>query len=104
MNKIKVNDEVIVHTGSNSGKSGKVTKVNSKTSMVFIEGINEVKKAVKPTQQNPQGGFATKLLPVHISNVSLVSPKTKAITKVKIAKDAKGKNTRVLKKCGTALK
>jgi large subunit ribosomal protein L24 len=104
MRKIKVNDVVIVHTGSNSGKSGKVISLNKKTSSLKVEGVNEVKKAVKPTQENPQGGFTTKLLSIHVSNVALISPKGNKASKVKIVKDAKGKNTRALKKCGTSLK
>lgn len=104
MNKIKVNDLVVVHTGANAGKTGKVLSVNRKTSKVVVEGVNEVKRAIKPSQENPQGGFATKLLPLHVSNVALVSPKTNKATKVKITKDSKGNNTRTLKKCGTVVK
>jgi ribosomal protein L24 len=48
MRKIKVNDVVIVHTGSNSGKTGKVISLNKKTSSLKVEGVNEVKKAVMP--------------------------------------------------------
>lgn len=104
MNKLKLNDVVMVHTGSNAGKTGKILKVNRKNSTVVIEGVNEVKKAVKPTQENPQGGFITKLLPLHISNVSLVSSKTNKPSRVKITKDSKGLNQRSLKKCNTVLK
>ena len=104
MNKIKVNDVVVVHTGSNSGKTGKVISLNKKTGKVLVENVNEVKRAVKPTQENPQGGFVTKLLPLHISNVALVSPKTNKASKVKIVTDSKGKNSRTLKKCNTVLK
>ena len=104
MNKLKLNDMVVVHTGSNSGKTGKVLKINRKNNTVTIEGVNEVKKAVKPTQENPQGGFAMKLLPLHISNVSLVSAKTSKASGVKITKDSKGLNQRTLKKCNTVLK
>jgi large subunit ribosomal protein L24 len=104
MIKIKINDEVIVHTGANAGKTGKVLNVNRKTNKVTVEGINEVKRAVKPTQENPQGGFTSKLLPLHVSNVALVSPKTKKASKIKITKDSNGRNTRSLKKCGTVVK
>ena len=104
MNKIKVNDVVVVHTGTNAGKSGKVLLVNKKTGKVTVEGVNEVKRAVKPTQENPSGGFVTKLLPIHASNISLLSPKSNKPSKVKISVDAKGNKTRTLKKCGTSLK
>jgi len=104
MNKIKLNDVVVVHTGSSAGKTGKVLSLNKKKATVIVEGVNEVKKAVKPTQENPQGGFVTKQLPLHVSNVALLSPKSNKASKVKIVVDAKGKNSRALKKCNTSLK
>lgn len=104
MKKLKLNDVVVVHTGSNAGKTGKIINLNKKQGTVTVEGVNEVKRAVKPTQENPSGGFVTKLLPINASNVSLLSPKGNKPSKVKIVKDSKGKNTRVLKKCGTTLK
>ncbi len=102
MQKIKVNDEVVVIAGKDKGKTGKVLNVNEKTSRITVDGINTVKKALKPTQQNPDGGFATNFAPVHISNVALVSPKTKKPSRVKI-ETKNGKSVRVLKACGTVL-
>ncbi len=102
MQKIKVNDEVVIIAGKDKGKTGKVLKVNDKTSKVVVDGINAVKKALKPSQQNPEGGFATNFSPIHISNVSLVSPKTKKPSRVKI-ETKNGKSVRVLKSCGTVL-
>jgi len=104
MNKLKINDNVVVHTGANAGKTGKILTINKKNNTVIVEGVNEVKRAVKPSQQNPQGGFVTKLLPIHVSNIALVSPKTNKASKVKVTVDAKGNKTRTLKKCGTAVK
>jgi large subunit ribosomal protein L24 len=102
MQKIKVNDEVLVTTGKDKGKTGKVLDINFKTLKVVVDGINSVKRAVKPTQQNPQGGFVSKFSPIDISNIALVSPKTKKPSRVKIElKD--GKSVRVLKACGTVL-
>jgi len=82
MKKIKVNDEVVVTTGKNAGKVGKVISFNRKTNKVTVEGVNEVKRSIKPSQQNPEGGFATKNLPIDASNVSLISPKTKSQQKL----------------------
>ncbi|MDD0854497.1 50S ribosomal protein L24 [Halobacteriovorax sp. GB3] len=102
MQKIKVNDDVVVIAGKDKGKTGKVQKLNFKTNTVLVEGVNLVKKAVKPTQENPQGGIFEVERPVHISNVAVVSPKTKKATRVRIeAKD--GKNVRVAVACGTVL-
>ncbi len=70
--KIKKGDEVKVIAGDDKGKVGKVLAVLPKSSQVLVEGVNVVKKAVKPTEDNPQGGFLPKEAPIHISNVSKV--------------------------------
>ena len=82
MQKIRLNDEVVVLTGKDRGKQGKVMSLNFKTKMVLVEGVNMVKKAMKPTQENPAGGIASVEKPVHISNVAVMSPKTKKATRV----------------------
>ena len=61
MKKLKVNDEVIVTTGKNAGKVGKLVSFNRKTNKVIVEGLNEVKRSIKPSQQNPEGGFVTRI-------------------------------------------
>jgi large subunit ribosomal protein L24 len=103
MKKLKVNDEVIVTTGRSAGKTGKVLSVNRKTNKVTIEGVNEVKRSMKPSQQNPEGGFVTKNMPLHASNVSLISPKTKKPTKVKFVVGKDNKKSRVSKACGAVI-
>lgn len=102
MQKIKVNDEVIITAGKDKGKKGKVEKINFKKNLVFVEGANLVKKSIKPTQENPSGGFAEFSKGLHISNVAVVSPKTGSATRVRIeSKD--GKKVRVAVKCGSQL-
>jgi large subunit ribosomal protein L24 len=103
MKKLKVNDEVIVTTGKNAGKIGKITSFNRKTNKLIVDGVNEVKRAVKPSQQNPEGGFLTKNLPIDSSNVSLLSPKTKKPTKVKFVLGKDNKKSRTSKKCGAVI-
>lgn len=103
MKKLKVNDEVIVTTGKSAGKTGKILSLNRKTSKVVVEGVNEVKRSTKPSQQNPEGGFITKNLPLHASNVSLISPKTKKPTKVKFVVGKDNKKSRISKKCGAVI-
>lgn len=66
---IKRDDMVTIITGDDKGKSGKVLKVIPKDSKVIVEGCNIAKKAIKPTDDNPKGGFITKEMPIHISNV-----------------------------------
>lgn len=102
MQKLKVNDEVIVITGKDKGKTGKVANINFKKNEVLVSGVNLVKKALKPSQENPQGGFAEVERPVHISNIAVVSPKTKKSTRVRI-ETKEGKKVRVAVACGTVL-
>jgi len=67
--KIKKNMLVKVISGNNKGKEGKVLFVYSKKSKVIIEGVNFIKKTVRPTQENTAGGFVEREAPIHISNV-----------------------------------
>lgn len=67
--KIKKGDLVEVITGDDKGKKAKVLRVLPKTSQVIVEGCKVVKKAVKPSDKNPKGGFVDKEMPMHISNV-----------------------------------
>jgi large subunit ribosomal protein L24 len=103
MKKIKVQDEVIVLTGKDAGKKGTITNINLKKKNVLVEGVNLYKKAVKPTQENPNGGFVEMEKAIHISNVAVVSPKTGTATRVRI-ENKDGKKVRVAVKCGSELK
>ena len=103
MQKIKVNDEVVILAGKDSGKKGKVKKINFKANTVVVDGVYIVKRAVRPCQENPNGGFLDFEKGVHISNVAVVSPKTGGPTRVRIeTKD--GKKVRVATKCGSEIK
>ena len=102
MQKLKVSDEVVVLSGKDKGKTGTVTKINFKTDLVFVTGVNMAKKALKPSQENPSGGFAEVERPLHISNIAVMSPKTKKATRVRIeVKD--DKKVRVAVSCGSVL-
>jgi large subunit ribosomal protein L24 len=103
MEKIKVNDEVVILAGKDKGKTGTVLTVNRKKDRVIVKGINIVKKAVKPTQENPNGGITDKEQSIHLSNIAIISPKTKKATRVRI-ENKDGKNVRVAVACGTVLK
>ena len=70
--KIKKGDTVKIITGDDKGKEGKVLQVLPKKSAVVVEGCNTVKKTVKPTEENKEGGFTSKEMPIHISNVKKV--------------------------------
>lgn len=91
--KIKVGDNVKVITGSNKGKEGKVLKIFRSENRVLVDGVNVVKKHVKPNRQNETGGILEIEAPIHISNVKVLEKKkeTKKETKkeVKEAKEVK---------------
>ena len=78
---IKVGDKVKVITGSNKGKEGKVSKVLRSENRVIVEGVNIVKKHVKPGRTNETGGILEMEAPIHISNVKLVSEEKKETKK-----------------------
>lgn len=68
--KIKKDDQVKIIAGDDKGKVAKVIRVLPKTSQVIVEGCKVAKKAVKPTDKNEKGGFISKEMPIHISNVA----------------------------------
>jgi large subunit ribosomal protein L24 len=80
--KIKSGDTVKVTTGENKGAQGKVLKVDREKNKAIVEGVNMVKKHQKPSANNPQGGIVEKEAFIHISNLSLLDPKSGEPTKV----------------------
>ncbi len=102
MNKFKINDEVVVLAGKDKNKKGKLTKINYKKDTVIVEGVNLVKKTVKASQENPEGGIVDKERAIHISNIACVSPKTGKATRVSF-KEENGKKVRIAKACGSVL-
>ncbi len=93
---IRKNDMVAVVAGKDKGKQGKVLKVDAKNMKLKVEGVNVAKKHVKPSQQNPQGGVVQKELPIHYSNVMLLSPTTKKPTRA--TKFTRGKKGELIEK------
>ena len=96
MRNLKTGDKVVVVSGSNKGKEGKITKIVG--DRVVVEGVNIVKKHLKPKNNNGNGEIIEVEAPIHGSNVMLLDPKTKKPTKVKVEKDSKGKKIRISKK------
>ena len=100
---IKKGDEVIVLAGKNKNSKGKVLKVLVKEEKAIVEGVNMVSKSTKPNAQNPQGGIIKQEAPIHISNISLIDPKSGKPTRVSIKHE--GKNViRIAKKSGEEIK
>ena len=95
---IKVGDNVRVITGSNKNKEGKVLKVLRNENKVIVDGVNVVKKHVKPNRTNETGGILEVEAPIHISNVKVLGKDTKKenkkeTKKVKEVKEVKEKKT-----------
>ncbi|MDY3283823.1 MAG: 50S ribosomal protein L24 [Prevotella sp.] len=101
---IKKDDTVIVLTGEDKGKTGKVLKVLVEKNRAIVEGVNIVSKSAKPSAKNPQGGIVKMEAPIHISNLSLIDPKSGKATRVAIKKTDDGKKVRIAKKSGEEIK
>lgn len=97
MQKIKTGDDVIVRTGKDKGKTGRVSKI-LKNNKILVEGVNQAKKNQKP---NPNagitGGIVVKDMPIDISNIGLYNPTTKKADRVGIKVLADGKKVRFFK-------
>ncbi len=76
--KIKSGDRVVVLTGKDKGKTGRVTKVMPKDERLVVEGVNMVQRHTKPSQADPQGGIKHKEASLHVSNVAVVDSAGKA--------------------------
>ena len=100
---IKKNDTVVVLAGEDKGKTGKVLKVLTDKQRAIVEGVNIINKSTKPSAKNPQGGFEKVEAPIHISNISLIDPKSGKATRVAIKREGK-KVTRLAKKSGEEIK
>ena len=102
MNKFRKNDSVKVIAGSYKGQTGRVLKMIYNKNRVLVEGINKVKKHMKPSQENPQGGIIEKDMSIHISNLMLVDKGKPVKVGFKIADS--GKKVRINKKSGSIIK
>ena len=101
--KVAKNDTVLIISGDDRGKMGKVLRVFPNRQRLLVEGIHFIKKHSRPSQTNPKGGIVEKEAPIHISNVMVVCPKCNAPTKVgrKMLED--GRKSRMCKQCGEML-
>ncbi len=97
--KLKKGDKVIVTTGKDKGKTGEITTVFPKENKVIVGGVNMVKRHTKPSQESA-GGIISKEMPIHVSNVALVDPKTGKASRVGYKVEKDGHKVRVAKKSG----
>ncbi|MEE8189333.1 MAG: 50S ribosomal protein L24 [Kiloniellales bacterium] len=100
--KIRKGDRVTVITGRDKGRSGEVLKVLPKRLRVLVQGVNKVKRHQSPTPGDP-GGIIEKELPIHISNVALIDPKTDRPTRVGYQVDKGGRKVRIARRSGEAI-
>ncbi len=101
---IKKGDTVYVLSGEDRGKTGRVLKVLVTKGRAIVEGVNIVTKATKPSAKHPQGGLVKMEAPVHISNLSLIDPKSGKPTRIGRRPNAEGKLVRYAKKSGEEIK
>jgi large subunit ribosomal protein L24 len=99
--KVKRDDHVMVMTGRDKGKTGKVLQVDRRNGKVIVQSLNMVKKAVKPKRQDEKGGIIEIEASLNVSNVQMVCKKC-GPTRIGFKVDKENK-TRVCKKCGEAL-
>jgi large subunit ribosomal protein L24 len=100
---VKKDDMVIVITGKDKGKKGRVIAAYPRQNRVLVEGVNMVKKHQKPSQQYPQGGIIEKEAAIHASNVMLIDPKSGQPTRIGYKVLDNGKKVRVAKKSGEVI-
>jgi large subunit ribosomal protein L24 len=107
--RIKTDDQVIVTSGKDAGKTGRVVRTEPKKQRVYVEHLNMIKRAerprsVKDTQRAADvGGIVEKEGPIHVSNVMLLDPKDKKPTRIGMRLDKGGKRERFAKRSGTAI-
>ena len=103
--KLKRDDNVIVISGKDKGKTGKVIRVEPSKDRVYIEGVNIIKRHTRPNPARPnaQVGVIEREGPVHVSNVALLDPKDRKATRVGTRRTEDGKRMRVTKRSGTEI-
>ena len=103
--KIRTDDEVIVISGKDKGRKGKVIRTEPKRDRVYVEGVNMVKRHQRPVPGRPnlQIGVIEKEGPIHVSNVAIVDPKTKKPTRLGVTRNEQGKRVRVTRASGAEL-
>jgi large subunit ribosomal protein L24 len=103
--KIRTDDEVIVISGKDKGKTGKVIRVDRSKGKVYVEGLNIVKRhqRANPARANAPVGVIEREGGIHVSNVAIVDPKDKKATRIRMTRTEQGARMRVTKRSGTEL-
>lgn len=101
--RLRQDDRVVVISGRDKGRQGRILKVFREENRVIVEGINVVRRHTRPTPQNPDGGIIEKEMPIHSSNVMLWDDESEARTRVRFETDEEGTKSRISVKSGKAL-
>lgn len=102
--KVRKNDQVLVTAGRDKGKRGRVIEVQTRTGRVVVEGVNIIKKAVKPNRQRGiAGGIVEREAAIHISNVLVLDPTTRKPTRIGYQILGDGRKVRIARKTGAAI-
>ena len=103
--RIRRDDEVIVISGKDKHKTGKVLRTDPQRNRVFVEGLNMIKRHQRPSAMNPnaQAGVIEREGPIHVSNVALLDPKDHKPTRVGVVRNEQGARVRVARRSGQGL-
>jgi large subunit ribosomal protein L24 len=103
--KLRTDDEVIVISGKDKGKTGKIIRVDRSKDRVYVEGVNIIKRHQRPNPGRPNApvGVIEREGPVHVSNVALLDPKDNKPTRVGTRRTEQGTRMRVTKRSGTEI-
>ncbi|MDP7550255.1 MAG: 50S ribosomal protein L24 [Acidimicrobiales bacterium] len=101
--KIKKGDTVRILAGKDRGREGEVTRALPSEEKVIVEGVNIAKRHQKPTSATMQGGIIDKAMPLHVSNVAIISPSDGEPTRVGYRFDADGVKVRICRRTGVDL-
>ena len=100
---VRKGDMVVVIAGNDRGRIGEVLNVDYTVGKMVVQGVNRVYRHMRPSRRHPQGGRIQKEMPIHISNVLPVDPKTNKPTRVGFRVDEDGSKQRIAKKSGESL-
>jgi large subunit ribosomal protein L24 len=101
---VRKNDMVIVRTGKDRGKRGRVLRVLAESNRVIVEGVNIIKRHTRPNpQRNIKGGIVEREAPIHASNVMLLDPETNEPTRVGVRVLPDGRRVRISRKSGATV-
>lgn len=97
---IRRDDTVLVISGNDKGRRGRVLRVIPENDRVIVEGVRMMKKHTKPTQRDPQGGIVEREAPIHVSNLMVIDPRSDEPTRVGKKRLDDGRNVRVAVRSG----